>query len=262
MAGCTPLLMHCGGSAGAQDSDSTLLLSLLQNENDFSSDSSAYTSNLTVNLERVRYCKNWLCTKQTTPSKFRYWEEEGVGRGHQRDTYIATISQPSRSNVENLVFFAAGQQPPGNGVPNSLTGQDDKYKKNCEGRTASCNRSIDGRSLTRQVMASGMFPMNRTFMAVAFDTQFNHLRSSDEKADMERAYLRWLLDKAYSSNVKRIYLAGSSRGGCLVMRLAQAIRENYSYRNIPLIVHSFDGVCKRTQNELGTYNSKIYNPLN
>ncbi len=39
-----------------------------------------------------------------------------------------------------------------------------------------------------------------------------------------------------NTNIKNIYLAGSSRGGCLAMRLSKRFRANYSSDNLKVIV--------------------------
>ncbi|GAB2884110.1 hypothetical protein ACCI51_10080 [Microbulbifer echini] len=219
-------------------------------------------SNFSVNLERVRYCQNFWCTQQYTQPEYQVWDQEGVSKTHQLYTQIARIQQPMRENVRNLVFIAAGQQPPGYGSESSVTGQEDNYKKDCGVSKGSCSRSVDGRSLARQVLDSEYFPADDTFFAVAFDTQFNYMVSSSEKSRMERAYLNWLKSKAYASNLETIYLAGSSRGGCLAMRLAKALRDDPAFRKIRTIVHSFDGVCKWDQNEMGVTSSFFRSPVN
>ncbi|MFA0810063.1 hypothetical protein [Microbulbifer epialgicus] len=219
-------------------------------------------SDFPVSLERVRHCQNFFCTRQYTQPEYHAWEQEGVSNTHQLYTQIARIRQPEREDVRNLVFISAGQQPPGYGSESAVTGQGDNYKKDCGISERSCSRSVDGRSLARQVLDSEHFPADDTFFAVAFDAQFNYLVSSSEKSRIERAYLNWLKSKAYVSNLETIYLAGSSRGGCLAMRLAKALRNDPAFRNIRTIVHSFDGVCKWDQNEMGVTSSFFRNPGN
>ncbi|WP_444938767.1 hypothetical protein [Microbulbifer sp. JMSA002] len=219
-------------------------------------------SDLSVSLERVRYCQNFWCTQQATQSEYLAWEQEGVSNTYQSYTQIARVRQPEREDVRNLVFIAAGQQPPGYGSESAVTGQGDNFKRNCGISEKSCSRSIDGRSLARQVLDSEYFPADDTFFAVAFDAQFNYMVNSGEKSRIESAYLNWLKSKAYASNLESIYLAGSSRGGCLAMRLAKALRNDPDFRSIRTIVHSFDGVCKWDQNEMGVTSSFFRNPEN
>ncbi len=58
-----------------------------------------------------------------------------------------------------------------------------------------------------------------------------------------------------------IYMAGQSRGGCLAFRLGSRFRKHSSYKNVPLILQSYDAQCNVDQNELYTSPSKLWNPL-
>ncbi|MCH2108811.1 MAG: hypothetical protein MK135_05745 [Polyangiaceae bacterium] len=64
---------------------------------------------------------------------------------------------------------------------------------------------------------------------------------ASEKRDRVAAFTDWLMSKAFSVNLKSIYLAGHSRGACSALRMAARI--NQEHPEIPIIVHSFDGVC-------------------
>ncbi len=97
-------------------------------------------------------------------------------------------------------------------------------------------------------------------MAVVNDNNFDHLFSSDEKQQILDGFVHWL-EGQVRPETSVIYLAGSSRGGCLVMRMAQALRNNPNLDGIDLYVSSFDGVCKYSQGELGTFGEKINNPV-
>lgn len=217
-----------------------------------------------VKAERVRYCKNTFCTRATTAPRFQEWEQENVDRGKQRETYIAVVSEPARSSVENVVFLSAGQQTTldGNGYNNVVTGQPEKYKKNCKGKTASCWRQIDGRSLARHVINSGEFPLNKTLFVLVFDARFNYEISKNEKNKIENAYFRWLTNRVYSYRLKRFYLGGQSRGGCLAFRLGKRLRAHSAYRNVPMILQGYDAVCDKGEGELGTTKTKYGNPYN
>lgn len=220
--------------------------------------------NYNVLLKRVRYCKNWLCTRAETPSEFREWEQANVDRGKQRETYISVLSQPPISQVRHVVFISAGQQTTldGNGYNNVLTGQPADYKKNCKGQTRSCWRTIDGRSLARRVLASGIFPLSSTLFVLVFDARINYEIGSNEKQKIENAYFQWLTHRASSSQLETIYLAGQSRGGCLAYRLGKRFRDHSGYRSVPLIVQGYDAVCNKQQGEFGTTGTKYDNPLN
>jgi hypothetical protein len=214
-----------------------------------------------VYLKRVRYCSKYflgVCTKDAV--NYSEWENNGVKDANQKDTYIGIPRNIAKSNVEHINMYFAGQQT-GDGVSNVVTGQSENYKSNCSGGTSGCTRTINSKGLAAKIYNANIFDYEKTFVGVVYDTQFNHMNLTNEKQDMEDAYFDWISSKFYSNKIKTIYLAGSSRGGCLAMRLAKRFRNAYSSSNVKVIVSSFDGVCKETQNELGTTNTKQYNPL-
>ncbi len=217
-----------------------------------------------VTMKRVRYCRNWLCTKATTPSEFRFWENRNVDRGKQRETYIAVIN-PGRSNIENIVFFAAGQQSFTSGVSvataNVLTGQPKDYKKNCKGKCRSASRRIHGDSLAVYLMNQGKFSTGKTLYVLAFDAQFNHEYGSSEKNKIENAYYDYLVNNVDYWRIKRIILGGSSRGGALAFRLAKRFRGDWRYDTKATIVQGFDATFIKHQ-ELGATTTLYTNPLN
>ncbi|NET84072.1 MAG: hypothetical protein F6J94_19775 [Moorea sp. SIO1F2] len=55
-----------------------------------------------------------------------------------------------------------------------------------------------------------------------------------------------------------MYLAGHSRGGALVLRLAKKFQQEFP--NAVVIVHTFDPVPNKSHGELGVFNSSIDNP--
>ena len=215
-----------------------------------------------VYLKRVRYCTRYrfgICTRSSV--NYSEWENNGVSNAHQKSTYIGIVRQPAKSDIENINIYFAGQQPSGNGVINVVTGQAAGYKSGCDGTTSGCYRSIDSRGLAAKIYNAGIFDWQKTFISVVYDTKFNHLLSSGEKSDMEDAYYDWIVNKFYSNKIKTIYLAGSSRGGCLAMRLAKRFRADFP-ESVRVIVSSFDGVCKRSQSELGVTDYYQSNPYN
>ncbi|MCP4218399.1 MAG: VCBS repeat-containing protein [bacterium] len=222
-------------------------------------------ADMTVLLERVRYCNNFTClTGGTTPWKFHYWNDNNVGTGDQRKTYIATLSQPSAGNVQSLAVFFAGQQAMdfGNwaGKANVVTGQKEDYKKDCRFQHKSCNRPATEDSLAVKVYRSGVFDLNKTFFALVYDTAFFYGTGSGNKEDIEDAYYDWLLDKFNNSNLKTVYLAGSSRGGCLALRLAKRFKQDFPSGHTRVIVSVLDPVCNKGQGEMGTTNTEQQNP--
>jgi len=213
-----------------------------------------------VLLKRVRYCSNYsvgICTKDET--NYNQWEDNGVSDSNQKDTYIGVLSNVSKENVESVNIYFAGQQT-GDGVSNVVTGQSEDYKSECKKGVVECVKPIDSKGLAAQIYKRNIFNHRKTFIAVVYDTQFNHMLLSGEKSDMEDAYYEWITSQFNDANIKNIYLAGSSRGGCLAMRLSKRFRTNYSSDNVKVIVSSFDGVCKRSQNEMGTTDTRDYNP--
>ena len=106
------------------------------------------------------------------------------------------------------------------------------------------------------------FPLEKTFFALVFDAAFYYDVATNEKDDIENAYTDWLLSKAYAANVQNIYMAGASRGGCLMVRIAKNIRDQYSWDGADIFVSGFDAVANAGRGELNGEKVKLYNPLN
>ncbi len=234
---------------------------------------------LPVLLERVTYCAElrWpktlnLCKRWHTPAEYSAWTAAGVPEGKRKDTYISRLTPwVTKSQTRFLVFSAAGQQPPGNGVDNGVTGQWAGYKSAFEKTTGARWVEMDNNSMMRKAMeakttaGNKLFDVNETFMASAYDTKFNQLVGEDKKKRMENAYFNWLKSKADPAKLKLIYLAGSSRGGCLVLRLAVRFRQDPQFKNVPLILQSFDGTCSKNgtlyDDRLNITWSEVSNPI-
>jgi hypothetical protein len=170
---------------------------------------------------------------------------------------IAEVDAPSTRNA--LVVMSAGQKVSSSGHASGLTGQVANWDSSC-GDVSCPNVTLDARSLAMKLRAQGWFPPSTTWMAVVNDNNFDQLFDSDEKQRILNGFVHWL-EGQVRPETRAIYLAGSSRGGCLVMRMAQALRNNTGLDGIQLYVSSFDGVCKYTQGELGTFGTKINNPV-
>lgn len=171
---------------------------------------------------------------------------------------IAEVDTPATR--EALVFVSAGQKvSSSSGHENGLTGQVADWESSCD--DVSCpNVSLDGRSLTMKLRTQGWLPPATTWMAVANDSNFDHLFDPAKKQQILDGFVHWLEDQV-RPETRAIYLAGSSRGGCLVMRIAQALRANTALDGVAVYVSSFDGICKHSQSELGTFGTKINNPV-
>lgn len=170
---------------------------------------------------------------------------------------IAEVDAPGVR--EALVIMSAGQKISSSGHSSGVTGQSSNWDASCD--SVSCpNVTLDGRSLAMKLDSLGWFPRGRTYLSVVNDNNFDHLFDSDTKQRIVNGFSGWLQAQV-RPETRSIYLAGSSRGGCLMMRLAQALRANTALDGIDIYVSSFDGVCRNSQGELGTYDSKIDNPV-
>ena len=176
------------------------------------------------------------------------------------DLHLIRIAEVDAPSVrESIVLMSAGQKASSSGHANGLTGQAASWDQSCD-RVSCSGVTLDGRSLGMKLRALGWFPPSTTYMAVVNDNNFDHLFGSDKKQQILDGFVGWL-GAQVRPETRSIYLAGSSRGGCLVMRMAQELRRNPAYDSIDLFVSSFDGVCKYSQGELGTFGDKIKNPV-
>ncbi|KFE61964.1 hypothetical protein [Hyalangium minutum] len=209
----------------------------------------------TVTSRRVVY-KDASGTYRSAPG-FEAFRAVGAADGDLYPVRISEVDVPSVRNA--LVVMSAGQKISSSGHTSGLTGQASNWDASC-GDVSCPNVTLDGRSLAMKLRALGWLPPATTWMAVVNDNNFDHLSDSGTKQQLLDGFVRWL-EEQVRPETRTIYLAGSSRGGCLVMRMAQALRNNPSLDGIDLYVSSFDGVCKYTQGELGTFGTKINNPV-
>lgn len=179
-------------------------------------------------VERARYCTSrflGICTGSSSPSHLSFWEEAGVSNDNQKKLYLSVWSDPkgrsrysSLPKAKHVALFFAGQQT-GSGKRNGITGQYAGYENGCKGDTAYCYKYFDGDGLAKRVYSGGSFPLSETLFAVVLNAQFNHTMSSGNKQETLNGYINWLKNNADFANLKSVYLAGSSRGGCLALRL-------------------------------------------
>ncbi|HYI01242.1 hypothetical protein [Hyalangium sp.] len=209
----------------------------------------------TVTSRRVVY-KDTSGNYQTAPG-FEAFRAAGAQDSDLYPIRIAEVDAPSVRNA--LVVMSAGQKISSSGHTSGLTGQASTWDSSC-GDVSCPNVTLDGRSLAMKLRALGWLPPATTWMAMVNDNNFDHLADSDKKQRMVNGFVHWL-EGQVRPETRTIYLAGSSRGGCLVMRMAQALRNNPALDGIELYVSSFDGVCKYSQGELGTFGEKINNPV-
>jgi hypothetical protein len=218
---------------------------------------------LDFTLERVRYCVDTvlgICSESVSPEKFRFWDEREVPRDHQKKTYLGVLLDPGPEAAEHVVLLVAGQNQ-GRGVDSVVTGQREGYEEGCDGTTPSCPYRLTPESLAARALSSGLFPPERTFFAVVFNAQFNFEHAERNRVRVLAAFTDWVREHARLERLRGIYLGGASRGGCMAMRLAKAWREEQGCRQVPITVHSFDGVCDKGIGELGTTGESLDNPL-
>ena len=87
----------------------------------------------------------------------------------------------------------------------------------------------------------GHVSSNDTAFFLAFKHNFEYHMSACEKSSIEEAYYSWLKSAFDPHKLEFIFMAGFSRGGCLVMRLAKRFQKDFPH--IKLAVNSYDGVC-------------------
>lgn len=210
-----------------------------------------------VKVDKIRYCRTiWPLCNDKLQDDYHWWENSGVPDQIQKNTYLGRYNEPERSKVEHLVLLSSGQRFTG-GYDNLITGQPDfsAFGK----RDSHRNYNISTDSIAYQLFDRDIYHEENTFMALAFDARFNWGFSNANKNDIVDAYFDWLKSKVYTSKLKSVYLGGHSRGGALVMRLAQKFQAELP--DVLVIVHGFDPVVNRSNGELGAYNSSINNPI-
>lgn len=200
-----------------------------------------------------------------TDSDFAHWDNAGVPEVVQKHTYIARPSRPPRADVRHVVFVSAGQQGDVDGTyPSGLTGQIDdwdtgeNYKDGFAATDAFKWVPVDPSNLLDRLFSSRRVTLNKTFVGAAFDARFDWGQTAARKDKIEEAYYQWLRAQFDPNLIESITLAGHSRGGCLVARLAQRFQQDLP--NVPLIVQIYDGVCHVAQGELGVTSTQEDNP--
>ena len=225
-------------------------------------------ANVGVTMRPLRYCSDkrwWGCKTRSYPYG-GYWNNNGMSTDNQNKAFFATMgSVPSRSNVQYIAIFSSGQQGSSGGddVRNAISGATDNWKWNTDENGSEPRSVRDGSVAERFYNDQTRFlPRSKTLYLSIWDPQFNHMASSGEKTDTLNGYADYLNSKVYWSNIKGVVIAGSSRGGCLAMRLSQHLRTRFNLgSNTKFAVASVDGVCKYTQSELGTTSSTMDNPV-
>lgn len=203
------------------------------------------------------------------------FDDSGMSKSHQKQVYLTQVNSPRKSKTRNLVLGIAGQQFRVNamigdvqvgrlGDASGVTGQKEAYSSGFDKTQGSLRKDISPEGLISQIMKTGYFSLEDTFVGLIFDARFNYEFRKKAKDRNEEGYYKFIMKKL-GNDVGTIYLAGHSRGGCLAMRLAS--RLNARFPKARIVVHNFDAVCTKpsiiTSSEFGVTASPIrYNPLN
>lgn len=205
----------------------------------------AYAQSTLAKVERVAYCRApWICN-DTTATEYHWWEDAGVPDQAQKNTYLSRYNEPSIANTENIVYLASGMRPTPSldstpGKRNELTGQYDwaPFEKTESYRYL----PISQNSIAYNLLSRGIFSPSNTFIGLGFDARYNGDFSRNNLQDIVNAHYAWLKSKANPSRLKSVYLAGHSRGGALVLRIAQLFKRDYP--NVNVIVDTFEPVAR------------------
>jgi hypothetical protein len=213
-----------------------------------------------ITIDRVRYKKNWYSWAEHPD--YPEWQNRGVDALYRKYTFIGKYWQPGKSSVRYMIFTFAGQQGSSglSGLSNCVTGQYGSWLFNWETYAMSDTLTINGDSLTSQLIDYSGFTSSDTFIAAAFDTMFNWGNSIDQKDRQLKAYADWLCKHAYASNVEKIFLYGSSRGAVLACRLARAIHQKSGWANVDIYVGALDAVPNKLQEEMKVTSVTCDNP--
>lgn len=228
-----------------------------------------------ITLDRVRHCRGRLiCRGKISRSDYKPFEKSHDDQ-MQKHLILSQVNTPPRSRTRNVVFVVAGQQRLVTkrefGAANGLTGQKDNFARGFgedlyTSTRASVPYTITSNSLVNKILGTGHFSKANTFVGLVFDARFNYNYKAVRKSAIVNGYYNYILSKLDArSPPKTIYLAGHSRGGCLVMRLSQRITAKYP--NTRVIVAPFDPVCTVPGStsilgtEFGVTTKKIDNPV-
>lgn len=223
-------------------------------------------------LDTVKHCRSCRvsCQEILTNSHYSYFGAAGMDVFRQRRLYISEINTPPRTQAKNIVFVVSGQQfiEPligEHGISNGVTGQMNNFAKGFSRTTGSRRVPISSDNMASWIMAAGYMDPSKTFIGAVFEARFNYELSRAEKNKHEEGYYRYLLSRV-GDHPETIYLAGHSRGGCLVMRLASRLTRRFTRTKV--VVHTWDPVCTHeraggvlTEEEFGVGKPEFNNPV-
>ena len=91
---------------------------------------------------------------------------------------------------------------------------------------------------------------------MVLDARFGYHYWAHEKKNIVNGYFEYLDNKMKENSAPRtIFLAGHSRGGCLVMLLAQKFTSKYPHTRV--IVDNYDEVCTIPRKTIPGYVSEF-----
>ncbi|WP_155237920.1 hypothetical protein [Teredinibacter turnerae] len=216
-----------------------------------------------ITVDRVRWKKS-LFTWKDHPD-YPEWKNAGIWTEYRKNTFIARYWNPGASQARTLMLLLPGQQGSSgsSGCSNCVAGQGSTWDNGWGNGDKSKSTYIKEHSLAGQLIDSGQFSANDTFIGVVFNSNFNWENTASAKSKAEQAFTNWFLKHGQYPTVNRIILLGSSRGGTLAMRMAKNILQRNGWNTVPVYVGIIDAVPNDVQNELYTANQpKCYNPLN
>lgn len=207
--------------------------------------------------------------------RFPFFVGLDCNEGSRNCMYLSEPWLPAPANVTQIVWLAAGQQglrqAPG-AFANIATGQEADWRPRKDATVVDAETLIRKRSIAGEIIADGMdhagerygFVPGNTLFLLALDAGFNYLLSAEDKDRVVAGYLDWIAGRVGDpGQVQRILLGGSSRGGCLALRLARRLLADPDYAGAQVLVGTLDGVCHPEQGEGGTVTADpIVNPVN
>lgn len=197
--------------------------------------------------------------------RFPQFEDAGVSRRTQRDIFIGLDSAPAAADVRRVAVFISGQEPMNHpGVDNAITGQVHDFRD----RVTAATRASDQHCAEEQLFDGSLFMKVRplfdpteTFIAAVYGSQWNYLEDAREKERLVEAYVQWIVQQS-DAPPELVYLAGSSRGGCLCLVLAKRLATLPGYQNTRFVIHTIDPVCNYAAQEADTRRETQPSPLN
>lgn len=184
-----------------------------------------------------------------------FWRKAGMERLDTRSGFMARVNEPKGDDkIEYIAIFASGQQglwrlkkQKKKKIANVLSGSVGSYRK-------SGKYWINGKSLAAQFARCKngyCFNPRTTLQFSIFDLRYEYQYSRKRRNAVLKGWLNFLLHKAgckkSCKDLKAIYVAGGSRGGCFSMGMAQRMTRLPQLKHVKILGLSYDGVCKERE---------------